>query len=128
MLTFYPPPLVTHPGILLLVEAEMGCVHGRHEGQSWQPEQPGETQKRRLPGDNRSSSRLQKQQGGTRKEVDLDLASCRTDANDSPAVTNNNDRKPTLNFEPLSPPRLEVQPCTPRAEVMSLVGLKISTE
>ena len=106
----------------------MGCVHGRHEGQSWQPEQPGETQKRRLPGDNRSSSRLQKQQGGTRKEVDLDLASSRTDANDSPAVTNNNDRKPTLNFEPLSPPRLEVQPCTPRAEVMSLVDLKISTE
>jgi len=94
----------------------MGCVHGRHEGQSWQPEQPGQTQKRRLPGDNRSSSRLQKQQGGTRKEVDLDLGSTRTDANDSPAVTNNNDRKPTLNFEPLSPPRLEVQPCTPRAE------------
>ena len=81
-----------------------------------------------MPGDNRSSSRLQKQQGGARKEVDLDLGSCRTDANDSPAVTNNNDRKPTLNFEPLSPPRLEVQPCTPRAEVMSLVGLKISTE
>merc|ERR1712107_649871 len=44
--------------------------------------------------------------------------SSRTDANDSPAVTNNNDRKPTLNFEPLSPPRLEVQPCTPRAEVV----------
>jgi len=84
----------------------MGCVNSR-QGQSWQPEHPGETQRRRLPGEKK-----QKQGGGAGRKEER-----RTDANDS-VVTNNNSRKPALNFESLPPPKLEVQPCTPRAEVV----------
>ena len=91
----------------------MGCVHGK-QGQSWQPEHPGETHRRRLPGE-KGGGRQKQHGGGGRKE---DLGS-RIDANDSAsAVTNNNSRKPALNFESLPPPRLEIQPCTPRAEVI----------
>ena len=90
----------------------MGCVHGK-QGVAWQPEHPGETHRRRLPGE-KGGGRQKQHGGGGRKE---DLGS-RTDANDSAgAVTNNNSRKPVLNFESLPPPRLEIQPCTPRAEV-----------
>jgi len=92
----------------------MGCVHSR-QGQAWQPEHPGETHRRRLPGE--KAGGRQKQQGLGRKE-ERDLGSSRTDANDSSAVTNNNSRKPALNFESLPPPRLEVQASTPRAEVV----------
>jgi len=85
----------------------MGCVHSR-QGQAWQPEHPGETHRRRLPGE-------KKQKQGRKEEGDLGRV--RTDANDSGSTgTNNNGRKPALNFDSLPPPRLEVQPCTPRAE------------
>lgn len=89
----------------------MGCVHGR-QGQAWQPEHPGETHKRRLPGEKPSSR--QKQQVGRKEDPHL---GSRTDANDC-SVTNNNSRKPALNFESVPPPRVEVQPCTPRSEVV----------
>ena len=57
-----------------------------------------------------------KQKQGRKEEGDLGRV--RTDANDSGSTgTNNNGRKPALNFDSLPPPRLEVQPCTPRAEV-----------
>ena len=89
----------------------MGCVHSR-QGQAWQPEHPGETHRRRLPGEKKQK------QGGVGRKEERDLGSRRTDANDSgSAATNNNTRKPALNFDSLPPPRLEVQPCTPRAEV-----------
>merc|ERR1719400_583999 len=56
---------------------------------------------------------------GVGRKEERDLGSRRTDANDSgSAATNNNTRKPALNFESLPPPRLEIQPCTPRAEVV----------
>lgn len=90
----------------------MGCVHSR-QGQAWQPEHPGETHRRRLPGEKKQK------QGGVGRKEERDLGSRRTDANDSGSpATNNNTRKPALNFDSLPPPRLEVQPCTPRAEVM----------
>jgi len=94
----------------------MGCVHSR-QGQAWQPEHPGETHRRRLPGEKAGGRQKQQQGLGRKEERDLGSSS-RTDANDCSGVTNNNSRKPALNFESLPPPRLEVQPCTPRAEVV----------
>ena len=94
----------------------MGCVNSR-QGQSWQPEHPGEIHRRRLPGEKK-----QKQGGGAGRKEERDLGR-RTDANDS-AVTNNNIRKPPLNFEPLPPPKLEVEPCTPRTEVKIAIAIR----